>query len=207
MVLKSNIGILAFDDGPHKREDLLHLSNDPDYLPRSVPLIGVFCHGTQLIHVSQSTITVDGTDATHQILEVYHNHPFRQEIRLIMIDSPTLAGFNPPNPFDIHLQTGIPVVLIPSSEPKSHIAEVYAQVFPDRTETIAFLQQLPPLESLNVHINADPHTSRMIYFHVIGASKDEIQGVLHNVSLYSAIPEPLRIAHIIASSLHLQQKI
>ncbi len=199
--MKKKIGILAFDDGPHKHEDLLHLSNDPDYLPRSVPLIGVFCHGTQLIHVFQSTIAVDGTDATSQILKVYHTHPFRPEIRLILIDSPTLAGFNPPNPFDIHSQTGIPVVLIPSSEPKSHIAEVYAKAFPNRIETIAFLQQLPPLDSLLVTINTDPNTSRMIYFHAIGTTKDELLEVLHHLSLYSAIPEPLRLAHIIASSL------
>jgi len=201
MVLKSKIGILAFDDGPHKREDLLRLSADPDHLPTKVPLIGVFCHGTQLIHVTRSEITVDGIDATHQILEVYKTHRFRPEIRLILIDSPTLAGFNPPNPFDIHAQTGIPVILIPSSEPKSHIAEVYAQVFPDRVETIAFLQQLPPLDSLTVHINADPHTCRKIYFHAIGTSKDEIRQVLHHLSLYSAIPEPLRLAHIFASSI------
>ena len=69
--MKKKIGILAFDDGPHKREDLLHLSNDPDHVSIIVPLIGVFCHGTQLIHVSRSEITVDGIDATHQILEVY----------------------------------------------------------------------------------------------------------------------------------------
>lgn len=206
MVLKTKIGILAFDDGPHKRGDLLHLSDDPDFVPVTIPLIGVFCHGTQLIHVSRSDITVDGTDATDGILEVYMTNPFREEIRLIMIDSPTLAGFNPPNPFEIHAQTGIPVVLIPSSDPKSHIAEVYAHVFPNRSEIITFLQKLPPLEHLTVTLNANPNTSRTIYFHAIGTTKDALREALYHLSLYSAIPEPLRLAHIIASAVNLPRK-
>lgn len=190
---------MAFDDGPHLKSDLAHFNQNSNNFPK-IPLIGVVCRGIQLLHVSSGMIQVDGIDSTQEILRMYGINPYNNEIRLIMIDSPTLGGFNPPNPFEINEKTKIPVILLPDRSPKSKISKIYAEVFPTREPQIEFLKKLPPLESLTVNINQDPKTSREIFFHSIGIKKEEISELLHHLSEFSAIPEPLRLADIIASS-------
>ena len=190
---------MAFDDGPHLKSDLAHFNKNSKINPK-VPLIGVVCRGIQLLNVSKGIIQVDGTDSTQEILKMYESNPYKNEIRLIMIDSPTLGGFNIPNPFEIYEKTKIPIILLPDKKPKSVIGDVYSKVFPEREEQIEVLKKLPPLESLIVSINQDPNISREIFFHVIGITKNEIVDLLNFLSEFSAIPEPLRLAHIIASS-------
>ena len=190
---------MAFDDAPHLKSDLAHSNQNSNKNPK-ISLIGVVCRGTQLLNVSKGIIQVDGTDSTQEILKMYESNPYKNEIRLIMIDSPTLGGFNLPNPFEIYEKTKIPIILLPDKKPKTLMSEIYSKVFPDRKEQIKILQKLPKLESLIVSINQDPKISREIFFHTIGITKNEIVDLLNYLSEFSAIPEPLRLAHIVASS-------
>jgi hypothetical protein len=196
---------MAFDDGPHSKFNLEKHSNKSNFKPKAL-LTGVTTRGIQLLHVSFGNIEIDGTDSTEEILRLYEENPYKNEIRLIMIDSPTLGGFNPPNPFEIFERTKIPIILLPDKKPKSVISEVYSKVFPEREEQIKFLKKLPKLESLIVSINQDPKISREIFFHTIGISTNEIIDLLKYLSEYSAIPEPLRLAHIVASSYSSTEK-
>jgi len=191
---------MAFDDAPHLKSDLTHFNQNSNENPK-ISLIGVVCRGNQLLHVSNGMIQVDGIDSTQEILRMYRINPYINEIRLFMIDSPTLGGFNLPNPFEIYEKTKIPIILLPDKKPKSVMSEIYSKVFPEREEQIKILKSLPKLESLIVSINQDPKISREIFFHAIGITKNEIIDLLNHLSEFSAIPEPLRLAHIIASSL------
>ncbi len=197
--MKKKICIMAFDDGPHLKSDLANFNQNSKYIPK-ISLIGVVCRGIQLLHVSNGMIQVDGIDSTQEILKMYGTNPYKNEIRLIMIDSPTLGGFNLPNPFEIYEKTKIPIILLPDKKPKTLMSEIYSKVFPEREEQIEVLKKLPKLESLIVSINQDPKISREIFFHAIGITKNEIIDLLNHLSEYCAIPEPLRLAHIIASS-------
>lgn len=198
--MKQKVMILAIDDGPHRREDLLHYRLQQNNLKSTfIPLIAVACKGLQLVHVSRTQVEVDGLDSTEKIIALYRNNPFRLEIRLIMIDSPTVAGFNIVDPEKIFRETGIPVLLLPDSPPNGAILDVYSHVFPNRIAQIDVLKRLPPLEEMQITIKTDPHIKGSIYFHIIGATKDEIRPLLIHLAEYSLIPEPLRIAHVIAS--------
>ncbi|UYP45669.1 hypothetical protein NEF87_001954 [Candidatus Lokiarchaeum ossiferum] len=205
--MKKNIVTIAFDDAPHSKMDLAHnriLNPNLTVNPTKVPLVGVTCRGLQLLHTTRSQITVDGTDATEKILEVIQQNPYLNEIQLIFIDSPTMGGFNLPNAFTIYEQTHIPVILLPDRRPKSKIGEVFQEVFPSKADQIAYLEQLPGLESLKVEINHNPGISRIIYFHAIGIEKHQLIPLFHHLSEFSAIPEPLRLAHIIASESRIE---
>nr|QEE14255.1 hypothetical protein DSAG12_00066 [Candidatus Prometheoarchaeum syntrophicum] len=190
---------MAFDDGQHSKEDLAKYIKKTDFIP-TTPLVGVTTRGIQLLHLSYGKIEIDGTDSTNEVIRLFKKNPYRNEIRLIMIDSPTLGGFNPPNPFEIYEKTKIPILLLPGKKPKTIISEIYSQVFPERDEQIEILKKLPKIDSLIVSINQDPKITREIFFHAIGITKKEIVELLKFLSEYSAIPEPLRLAHIAASS-------
>jgi endonuclease V-like protein UPF0215 family len=203
--VKKKITILALDDGAHREADLMRNRIEPTLNPPStpaptVPLVGVVCKGLQLIYADSSRIEVDGTDSTSKILSLYHNCPMKAEIRLILIDSPTMGGFNIVDPYQIHEETHLPVVLVPDSFPKEPIASIYPRIFPTRSKEIAIIEKLAAYDTLDVTINSDMNITGKIAFHCIGTTKAEVAPVLHHLAEYSLIPEPLRLAHILASS-------
>lgn len=195
---------MAIDDGKHVKSDLLRYRPPNESNQASIhetDLVGVITKGLQLMHVSSTKVTVDGDDSTERILEIFRSNPFRNEIRLIMIDSPCVAGFNIPNPFIIHEKTQVPVLLIPSNPPTHTISHVFEKVFPYRKKELKVLQNLPPLESIEVNVNISPNLTKLVCFHPIGTSKSEVADLLQFLTHYSAVPEPLRLAHLIASQL------
>lgn len=197
--MKPNITILGIDDSPHSREDLTNAIKKGTP-PKMVQLIGVTCKGNQLLHVSHHPIEVDGTDATAAVLALYKKTPFNPEIKLILINSPTVGGFNIINPKPIFDQIHVPIVFLSENRPTSKIAEVYAKIFPNRSEQISTLQSLNTIEELAIPIITNPKIIGRVYYYIFGATNQEIKPVLLALSLYSAVPEPLRLAHVIASS-------
>jgi len=197
--MKANIGILGIDDSPHSRE---HLANaiQKGHPPKIVQLVGVTCKGTQLLHVGHHPIEVDGTDDTNAVLALFEESPFNHEIKLILINSPTVGGFNIINPQKIYDRIQMPMVFLSENRPTSNIAEVYTKVFPDRTEQITTLKNLTALEELTVPIVSNPKVSGKVYYYNYGITNQEIKPILLALGLHSAIPEPLRLAHIIAST-------
>ncbi len=190
--------MIAFDDSPHKKEDLRHNNPNKEAIAK-VDLIGVVFRGLQLLHVTQDEIEVDGKNSTEKIIENVVNNPFYNELRMILIDSPTLAGFNVVDPFEIHEKTKLPVILLPDDKPKDKIINVYEKVFPERIEQIQWLNKLPDLDEIEVNIKTNSNISKHIYFHSIGTTREEIQGLIEYLCEFSSRPEPLRIAHLIAS--------
>ncbi|MHA1619241.1 MAG: endonuclease dU, partial [Promethearchaeota archaeon] len=150
-MLKRKSCILAFDDGIHEKSDLFHSQTHDHYAiskPKTTSLIGVITKGLQLIHVTRSHIEIDGRDATERILEIFDQNPYRHEIQAILIDSPTMGGFNIPDAFKIHQRTKLPVILIPSNAPTQSIVAVYQSLFPDRENEIEILKKLPLISSI-----------------------------------------------------------
>lgn len=191
---------MAFDDAPHNKEDLYNQRENSGDNVKKTDLIGIVCREYQLLHVSRTKIDVDGIDSTEKILQLLNNNPYLAEIRAILIDSPTLAGFNILNPFLIYDQAKIPVILIPDRKPQADITSVYEKIFPDRLEQIKILKDLPLFQELKVSLQTNLNINTSIYFHSIGIDNVDVIPLLKHLALYTGIPEPLRLAHIIASS-------
>ena len=82
MHIKPEIRILAIDDSP--------LIND------KILIIGTFFRGgDQLDGILRSEITKDGMDATEVLVRMIKNSKYFTQIRVIMLDGVTYAGFNP----------------------------------------------------------------------------------------------------------------
>ncbi|MHA1519903.1 MAG: endonuclease dU, partial [Promethearchaeota archaeon] len=193
-MLKRKSCILAFDDGIHEKSDLFHSQTHDHYAiskPKTTSLIG--------------SIEIDGRDATERILEIFDQNPHRREIQAILIDSPTMGGFNIPDAFEIHQRSKLPVILIPSNAPTQSIVTVYQSLFPDREKEIDILKKLPLISSIEVRVNVTPEITKRVYFHAIGIEVSEIVEFLQFITHFSAIPEPLRLAHLIASQSKIEQ--
>jgi len=101
-MVKSEIRILGFDDGAFEAK-----SN------QLVPVIGVIYRGAKILDGALKTeVKVDGMEATGKIVKLINSSRHKQQLKVMMFDGITLAGFNMVDVKEIHKQTNIPVIVI-----------------------------------------------------------------------------------------------
>ena len=185
-VIKPEIRVLGIDDGkftPHSREQVL--------------VVGVvFRGGNWLDGVMHTHLVVDGFDATEKIAKMVTGSPHYKQLRVIMLNGVTFAGFNIVDIKTLNAQTGLPVIAV-------------IQKKPDLTKVHQALANLPDSEDrCNAILNAGkifPITTRnnkqKIYAELAGINKETASALLRLTSTRSNIPEALRVAHLIASGI------
>ena len=185
-VIKPEIRVLGVDDCP--------------FIPHTkgqVPVIGVvFRGGYWLDGVLHTKIMLDGFDATEKIASMITSSPHYKQLRVIMLNGVTFAGFNIVNIKTLNAATKLPVMTVTREKPD----------FADIHEA---LENLPKSqERWNIILNAgEPFEvptrrgKKKIYMQVAGISRDDAQKILWLTSTRSNIPEALRVAHLIASGI------
>jgi uncharacterized protein len=185
-VIKPEIRVLGVDDGvftPH--------------VEALVPVVGVvFRGGYWLDGVMHTEIAVDGFDATDKITSMITNSPHYKQLRVIMLNGITFAGFNIVDIKALNAETRLPVIAVTREKP--NLAEI--------REALKHLPQSK--ERWNAVLNAGElaevttrHETEKIFVHVAGISGEDSRKVLRLTSTRSNIPEALRVAHLIASGV------
>jgi endonuclease V-like protein UPF0215 family len=185
-VIKPEIRVLGVDDGV--------------FIPRIeglVPVVGVvFRGGYWLDGVMHTKIAVDGFDATGKISSMITNSPHYKQLRVIMLNGITFAGFNIVDMKTLNAETSLPVIAVTREKP--HLVEI--------REALKHL--LKSEERWNAVLNAGEiseattrHEKGKIYMQVAGISGEDAQEILRLTSTRSNIPEALRVAHLIASGI------
>jgi endonuclease V-like protein UPF0215 family len=80
MEIKKGSRIIAIDDFPIKG--------------KIVPIVGVIFRENNLEGVITSKVKKDGKDATNKIIKMIKNSKFKDQIRIVVVHSLMLAGFN-----------------------------------------------------------------------------------------------------------------
>jgi len=185
-VIKPEIRVIGVDDCP--------------FIPHTkgqVPVIGVvFRGGYWLDGVMHTKIAVDGFDATHKISSMITSSPHYKQLRVIMLNGVTFAGFNIVNIKTLNATTKLPVITVTREKP--NLEKIHKA-----------LKNLPKSqERWNIILNTEeisevPTRSgkKKIYMQVAGISRDDAQKILRLTSTRSNIPEALRVAHLIASGI------
>jgi endonuclease V-like protein UPF0215 family len=185
-VIKPEIRVLGVDDGafiPH--------------VEGQVPVIGVvFRGGYWLEGVMCTEIAVDGFDVTDQIASMITGSPHWRQLRVIMLNGITFAGFNIVDVEALNLVTKLPVITVTREKPD--LAEIHKalQNLPcseERWETI--LKAGEPVEVSTRNAKAT------VFVQTVGVSKEDAQKILRLTATRSNIPEALRVAHLIASGI------
>jgi endonuclease V-like protein UPF0215 family len=185
-VIKPEIRVLGVDDGafiPH--------------VEGQVSVIGVvFRGGYWLDGVLHTKIAVDGFDATDRITSMITGSAHYRQLRVIMLNGITFAGFNVVDVKALNAATKLPVITVTREKPD--LAEIHKalQNVPrseERWKTI--LSAGEPVEVSTRNAKAK------IYVQTAGVSKEDAQKILRLTSTRSNIPEALRVAHLIASGI------
>lgn len=185
-VIKPEIRVLGVDDGVF----VFHMK-------RLVPVVGVvFRGGYWLDGVMHTKIKVDGLDATEKITSMILNSPHYKQLRVVMLNGVTFAGFNVVDIKQLNTQTKLPVIAVTREKP-------------NLTEIHEALKKLPESEKrwkaiLNAGEILEVFTrskSEKVCMQISGILEEDARKILQLTSTRSNIPEALRVAHIIASGI------
>jgi endonuclease V-like protein UPF0215 family len=183
-VIKSEIRVLGIDDGkftPHTEG--------------SVIVVGVvFRGGCWIDGVMHTKVAIDGLDATEQLALMINGSPHRKQLRLVMLNGITFAGFNVVDIKKLNLATGLPVVVLTREKPDlAAICEALTNLprSEERWEMV--------LEAGEIH--EVTCKGKRIYMELAGLLLVDARKIVELTSTRSSFPEPLRVAHLIASGI------
>ncbi|BDZ69969.1 endonuclease V-like protein UPF0215 family [Methanobacterium petrolearium] len=160
-------------------------------------LIGtVFRAGNWLDGVLRTYITADGNDATDSLIEMVNKSRHLEQLGVMMLDGITFGGFNLVNIQRIFQETGVPVIVIMRKYPDLDKIKKALKNFPDWEERWNHI-----LKAGKIHKIDKIHDQEPIYMQISGISQEDAYKIVTLSSTRSAIPEPIRAAHIIAAGV------
>jgi len=180
MHIKPEIRILAIDDSP--------LIND------KVMIIGAFFRGgEQLDGILRREITRDGMDATDVLTRMVKDSKYYTQIRVIMLDGVTYAGFNPVDITYLFKETGLPVMIFMRSYPDFEKIRLALRHLPDTEKRWEIIQRAGRIYKIE--------KENPVFVQLSGLDEESAVEIIHITTTHSNIPEPLRVAHLIATGV------
>ncbi len=185
-VVKPEIRVLGVDDGV--------------FVPRSrgfAIVVGVvFRGGYWLDGVMHTKIKVDGLDAGTKIASMILKSPHYRQLRVIMLDGVTFAGFNVVDIKRLSVETDLPVITVTRDKPDEAKVRKALRNLPRGEERWKAMQDGGETHAVQTRDNAE-----MVYIQVAGISLEDAKKILRLTSTRSNVPEALRVAHLIASGV------
>ncbi len=184
--IKPEIRVLGIDDG--------------GFIPRTkgtVDVVGVVYRGGQWFEgVMKTKITLDGLDATEKMADMVKDSPFYGELRVIVLDGVTFAGFNVVDISELSRRVNLPVISVVREKPDLEDIKSALKNLPDFEIRWQAMENAGELFKVETREGENP-----IYMHTAGILREDAEKVMKVTSTRSLIPEALRVAHIIASGL------
>ena len=161
-----------------------------DQTPSRVPLCCAVLEGSRIIRVYLTSIEIDGLDATEKLIEMVDGG-----VDVFILGGVTFAGFNIIDPFRLHEAFGVPVIIYADKHPDGEaIYKALRKNFPDWEARWGIISRLGDIERVVIR-------GCRVFYEVVGASKDWGRTVLEETALICRIPEPLRVAGLVARGL------
>jgi endonuclease V-like protein UPF0215 family len=156
-------------------------------------LCGVETESKRIVGVRLTKIQIDGLDATEKLLGILEG----VDIEAVILGGITFAGFNIVDPNSVLDKTGTPVVVYSGVKPDNErMLSAIKGHFDDWRDRWEIVESLGPIHSVRSHPKEPP-----IYFEVVGGSSGWAEDLLRRSAVVSRIPEPVRVAGLIARGL------
>ena len=138
--------------------------------------------------------TVGGDDATDSIIKMYSKLG-RDDINFVLVSGLIIAMYNIIDVTTLRKETGLPVIGVTYEDSKG-IESAIKYHFPDSYE-----QKIEKYCKLGKRSKIRLHTGYDLYLRTEGCTTKEAQKLLDHFTLQGSIPEPLRVAQLLAKSL------
>jgi endonuclease V-like protein UPF0215 family len=179
-VVKPITNVVGFDDAPFQHG---HRGD--------VRIVGAVCARTRLDGVLSGKVRRDGVNATDTLIELVAGSKFREHIRAVLLQGIALAGFNVGDIHRLAAELGVPVVVAVRRAPRMHLVEhARLQRTPGGARKWKLIQAAGSLERLGA-----------LWVQRIGIERNAAAALLSATTLHGNVPEPLRLAHLIAGGV------
>lgn len=184
--MKDEIRILGIDDGYFRKN-----------IDKESLIVGVIMRGyKQIDGVLSNKITVDGDDSTDKIIEMIKRTKHYYQIRVIMTNGITLAGFNIIDMHRIYEELKLPIISVVRKKPNLEKFLEALKKTNNYEKKLNILKKLPEPKPVKTKHGIS-------YYQSVGLSDEECTEIILKTAKYSRIPEPVRVAHLIAMGVTL----
>ncbi len=194
--------MIGFDDGPFARD---HRGD--------VLLVGVVASGTRVDGIVSGRIRRDGADSTRRMAELIRNSQFGQHLQALMLQGIAVGGFNVVDVQGLSRALEIPVLVVVRRAPDMNAVRraLFSDVpnqrprVPGAARKWKLIEQAGTLEPLGASRRALKRTGLTqpprLFVQRAGLSLPEARKLVEATTLHGNIPEPLRVAHLIAGGI------
>jgi endonuclease V-like protein UPF0215 family len=183
-VIKPEIRVLGVDDGVFT----LHVKG-------LALIVGVvFRGGYWLDGVMCTKAEVDGLDATDKIASMVMNSPHYKQLRVIMLNGVTCAGFNVIDIKKLNEKTKLPIIAVTRKKPNFKEIQEALKNLPNSEERWKAIKGTGELFE-----TCTRSKKAKVYMQIRGIYEEDARKIVQLTSTRSDIPEALRVAHLIAS--------
>ncbi|MEJ2645313.1 MAG: DUF99 family protein [Gammaproteobacteria bacterium] len=172
--------VMGFDDGPFERT---HRGD--------VWLVGTVFAGRRLEGVLTAKVRRDGVNSTRVLNEMVGGSRFVSHLQALLVQGIAFAGFNVIDLQALHESLGVPVVAVARRRPDLEaIRRALLTRVPGGARKWALIEKAGPMEP-----------AAGVYVQRAGISLSATEALVRRLAVNSALPEPLRSAHLIAGAL------
>ena len=178
-MVKKEIRVLGIDDSPfNKLKD------------KEILIVGVVMRGGLHVDGILSTKTeVDGNDATEKIIKMINKCKFKPQLQCIFLNGIAVGGFNIIDIQELNKKTKLPVIVVIRRMPDiENIKKTLIKI--KQRNKIKLLEKAGKVIQINY-----------IFVQLVGIKLEKAREILNVVCTRSLLPEPLRLAHIIAAGI------
>lgn len=182
MTMKPKSRFLGIDDGP------FHFGDD------EVPVVGVAVQAPAYIEgILMTRAHVDGRDATERILAMVRHSRYREGLRMVFLNGIAIGGFNVIDVDSLHRELGVPIVTVTRRAPDLEAIQAALRRKFDDWQARWSLIKDHRIEEVATH-----HTPLHVTY--VGVTRPEVIEALALSTVRGALPEPLRVAHLVAAA-------
>ncbi len=189
MIIKSEIRIIGWDDGPFRFRK-----------KGKTVLIGVVFRGGNFFDgILKTEIDIDGFDSTEKIANAIMKSKYK-DLRIVMLDGITFGGYNVADIEEIYEKTKLPVIVVNRRKPDVKSFREGMKNLPDYERRAQAVRNAG--DFYYAHVG-----DKRVCFQKIGIDKRYAEEIIQLTAKHSLIPEPLRVAHLIASGFVLGESV
>lgn len=172
--------VVGFDDAPFDRA-----------WRGDVPVIGAVFAALRLEGIVAGRVRRDGRNATRVLAELVTRGKWAPQLQLVLLQGIALAGFNVVDVPALHEATGLPVMVVARRAPRlERIRTALLDRVPGGARKWRLIERLGPMEPLHG-----------VWVQRAGLARPSALSVLRRLCVHGAVPEPLRVAHLVAGGL------
>ena len=172
--------VVGFDDAPFER------SHSGD-----VPVVGAVFAGNRLDGVISTKVRRDGANAAQRLIDCITGCKYFDQLQAILLQGIAFAGFNVVDLQRLHEATGLPVLVVARYRPDLQaIRKALLEQVPGGARKWRLIEAAGPME-----------TMAALYVQRCGITPENAARLLASLQQNSQLPEPLRVAHMIAGGV------